>query len=391
MFPKLYNILRNYSIRIEIPIRYNGFGSIKMTKNILITGGCGFIGSNFIHFLLTNHPDVSITNYDALTYAGNEDNLADISADPRYFFVHGDIRDTDQLKSLFSKRQFDAVIHFAAESHVDRSIENPAEFILTNVVGTDNLLNISLDQWKRSDASLRANFRFLHISTDEVFGSLAEGDAPFTETTPYAPNSPYAASKAASDHLVRAYYQTYGFPAIISNCSNNYGPFQFPEKLIPLMVLNGLEGQPLPIYGDGLQIRDWLYVEDHCAALIAVLKKGKPGQSYNIGGNNQPTNLDITRQICEILDNLIAGSPKNSHEKLITFVKDRPGHDRRYAMDTTKIRSEIGWQPKYDLNTGLNKTVHWYLENKAWVENIKKRPAYNEWIEQNYAGREKIS
>jgi dTDP-glucose 4,6-dehydratase len=358
-------------------------------KNVLVTGGAGFIGSNFIQHALAHDTDISITNFDSLTYAGNLDNLANVVSDPRYNFVHGDIRDLDHLGILFSNSCFDTVVHFAAESHVDRSIENPSDFVLTNVVGTSNLLNVSLNYWKALSSDEKEKFRFLHISTDEVFGSLAGNEPPFTEGTPYSPNSPYAASKAASDHLVRSYFITYGLPAIISNCSNNYGPYQFPEKLIPLIILNAMDGLSLPLYGDGLQIRDWLFVEDHCDALMMILKKGLPGQSYNIGGNNQPTNLEITRQICGILDEMLSDSPRKPHKQLITFIKDRPGHDRRYAMDTSKIFHELGWKPKHELNNGLKDTVEWYLGNSEWVEKIKNRPAYNDWIRHNYSGREK--
>lgn len=359
-------------------------------RNLLVTGGAGFIGSNFIQFVLAHNTNISIVNFDSLTYAGNLDNLVNISSDPRYTFIHGDIRDLNQLGLLFSDNRFDAVVHFAAESHVDRSIENPSDFVLTNVVGTSNLLNVCLDSWKSLTDEFIEKFRFLHISTDEVFGSLAPNDPPFTEETPYFPNSPYAASKAASDHLVRSYFKTYGLPAIISNCSNNYGPCQFPEKLVPLIILNALEGLPLPLYGDGLQIRDWLYVEDHCDALMTILEKGQIGESYNIGGNNQPTNLEITRQICGILDEMLPDPPRKPHEQLITFIKDRPGHDRRYAMDTSKLSRELGWKPKHELKSGLHDTVRWYLDNIEWVEKIKNRPSYNEWIRLNYSRREKV-
>lgn len=372
------------------PIRYNGFHQTKNMRNLLVTGGAGFIGSNFIQYALVHVPDISITNFDSLTYAGNLDNLLNIASDPRYTFIQGDIRNLDHLSTLFTGSSYDAVVHFAAESHVDRSIENPSDFISTNVVGTSNLLNVCMDYWKGLADKKKGMFRFLHISTDEVFGSLAPDDPPFTEESPYSPNSPYAASKAASDHLVRAYYRTYDFPAIISNCSNNYGPFQFPEKLIPLIVLNALEGLPLPLYGDGQQIRDWLYVEDHCDALITILDSGHPGQSYNIGGNNQPTNLDITRQICRILDELLPNSSQKPHDQLISFIKDRPGHDRRYAMDISKISREFGWEPKHKLKNGLENTVRWYLNNIDWVKKIKDRPSYNQWIRLNYSGREKV-
>jgi dTDP-glucose 4,6-dehydratase len=359
-------------------------------RNLLVTGGAGFIGSNFIQTILAHNSNISITNFDSLTYAGNLDNLSSVASDPRYLFIQGDIRDLDHLGNLFADNRFEAVIHFAAESHVDRSIENPSDFVLTNVVGTNNLLKMCLDRWKGLSSNDREKFRFLHISTDEVFGSLAPNDPPFKEETPYSPNSPYAASKAASDHMVRSYFRTYGLPAIVTNCSNNYGPYQFPEKLIPLIILNALEGLPLPLYGDGLQIRDWLFVEDHCEALLTILEKGQPGQSYNIGGSNQPTNLEITKQICKILDEMLPNSPHRPHAQLITFIKDRPGHDRRYAMDTSKLSQELGWTPKHELNKGLQETVQWYLDKLDWVEKIKDRPSYNDWIRLNYSGREKV-
>ncbi|MBM3138132.1 MAG: dTDP-glucose 4,6-dehydratase [Chloroflexi bacterium] len=358
-------------------------------RNYFVTGGAGFIGSNFIQKLLACDSDISVINYDSLTYAGNLDNLISIASDPRYSFIQGDIRNIDHLNEVFSRQNVDAVIHFAAESHVDRSIENPSDFVLTNVVGTCNLLNVCLAYWRKLSGIEKDNFRFLHISTDEVFGSLTPNDPPFSEDTAYSPNSPYAASKAASDHLVRSYFTTYRLPVIISNCSNNYGPYQFPEKLIPLIILNAIEGLPLPLYGDGMQIRDWLYVEDHCEVLLSILEKGQPGQSYNIGGNNQPTNLEITRQVCRILDELMPNSQVRPHEQLITFIKDRPGHDRRYAMDTTKIYNELSWIPKHELSEGLEKTVRWYLDNTEWVEKIKDRPSYNDWIKLNYKGRGK--
>jgi dTDP-glucose 4,6-dehydratase len=356
-------------------------------KNILITGGAGFIGSNFIHHILNHRSTLHITNLDDLTYSGNLDNLKDIQNLDRYHFIKGNICDPEAINCLFQKYTFDTVVHFAAESHVDRSIQNPMQFIETNVVGTANLLRNALIYWEKLEPGQKRAFRFLHVSTDEVFGSLDAGDPPFSETTPYAPNSPYAASKAASDHLVRSYYQTYHFPAIITNCSNNYGPFQFPEKLIPLIILNAIAGKPLPIYGDGRQVRDWLYVLDHCQALLEILEKGKIGETYNIGGNNQPANLDIVRQICSILDELRPESPFKPHSQLIQFVPDRPGHDRRYAMDTRKIEKEIGWQPRENLESGLEKTVKWYLDHPDWVENIQKKPDYQAWMNVNYSQR----
>lgn len=358
-------------------------------KKVLVTGGAGFIGSNFIHFALENMRDITIINLDALTYAGNLENLADLEGNTRYSFVHGDICNMECLTSIFTSNEINAVVHFAAESHVDRSIKNPMAFIMTNIVGTANLLNASLHAWERMKESQRSAFHFLHISTDEVFGSLGADDPPFTEQSAYAPNSPYAASKASADYLVRSYERTYGLPAIITNCSNNYGAYQYPEKFIPLIILNAIEGKPLPLYGDGGQIRDWLYVDDHCAALLKILANGKPGQSYNIGGNNQCTNLEIAHRICTILDELLPDSAHKPHEHLITFVKDRPGHDRRYAMDTTKIKRELEWEPHFELNEGLQRTVRWYLEHKNWVERVRSRPSYNDWIVQNYASREK--
>lgn len=354
---------------------------------ILVTGGAGFIGSNFIQFILSKKKHVHVTNLDSLTYSGNLENLKDIQDHENYRFIKGDVCSQEGISYLFQHNQFDAVFHFAAESHVDRSIQNPMQFIQTNVVGTANLLRNCLNYWNRLDEKGKKNFRFLHISTDEVFGSLEKDDPPFNEKTPYAPNSPYAASKAASDHLVRSYFHTYKFPAIITNCSNNYGPFQFPEKLIPLMILNALRGQPLPIYGDGQQIRDWLYVTDHCLALWKTLKKGTVGETYNIGGSNQPTNLEIVNTICAILDKKLPDSQFKPHKQLIHFVDDRPGHDRRYAMNIEKIKKEIDWQPKESLDSGLRKTVNWYLENTQWVENIVNQPDYLNWMQVNYSKR----
>ncbi len=362
-----------------------------LMKHYLITGGSGFIGSNFIHFLRENRPGIKITNLDALTYAGNPENLVDISESPLYHFAHLDICDVNSLVGLFQKDHFDAVIHFAAESHVDRSIENPMAFIQTNVVGTANLLGTSLNFWQGLNDGQKNSFRFLHISTDEVFGSLGIDDEPFSETTPYSPNSPYAASKAASDHLVRSYFHTFNFPCLITNCSNNYGPYQFPEKFIPLVILNAFYGKPIPVYGDGNQIRDWLFVKDHCSAILNVLEKGTPGQTYNIGGNNQPTNLQVVRAICGILDELRPNSKNEPHANLITFVKDRPGHDRRYAMNIAKIRREIGWMPSVAFEEGLRATVQWYLDNQKWVEMVLEKPGYNDWIRSNYHSRERAS
>jgi len=357
-------------------------------KHYLITGGAGFIGSNFIHYLAKYRPEIHITNLDALTYAGNLENLVDLQRNPHYHFFHSNICDIHSLVELFRNYQFDAVIHFAAESHVDRSIENPMAFIQTNVVGTANLLGANLGFWQNLGTVNKNAFRFLHISTDEVFGSLGGDDEPFSESTPYSPNSPYAASKAASDHLVRSYFHTFDFPAIITNCSNNYGPYQFPEKLIPLIILNAVLGKPLPVYGDGGQIRDWLYVADHCAALLSVLEEGKPGQTYNIGGNNQPTNLQVVQKICALLDELLPNSKYKPHANLISFVKDRPGHDRRYAMNIEKINSQTGWRPSVTFEEGLRSTVQWYLANQQWVRSVLEKPGYNEWIKTNYQKRE---
>lgn len=356
-------------------------------KNILVTGGAGFIGSNFIHYALSKEKDIHIVNLDALTYSGNLDNLKTLKESERYRFIKGDICNQEGISCLFRQNQFDAVVHFAAESHVDRSIQNPMQFIQTNVVGTANLLRNSLDYWERLDQKAKSSFRFLHISTDEVFGSLEKDEPAFSETTPYAPNSPYAASKASSDHLVRSYFHTYKFPAIITNCSNNYGPYQFPEKLIPLIILKAIKGEALPIYGDGQQIRDWLYVNDHCRALWSVLKKGKTGETYNIGGGNQPTNLEIVNTLCAILDKELPDSPYKPHKQLIRFVDDRPGHDRRYAMNIGKIKKEIGWKPAENLDSGLQKTVDWYLKNMDWVEKIINSPDYRDWMRANYAKR----
>ena len=356
-------------------------------KNILVTGGAGFIGSNFIQHLLSQRDGLQIINFDALTYSGNLDNLSAVQNSGRYRFIRGDICNQDGVECLFQQYHLDAVVHFAAETHVDRSIKNPMRFIQTNVVGTANLLQAALAYWEKLDTPAKANFRFLHVSTDEVFGTLEKDDPAFSETTPFAPNSPYAASKASGDLLVRSYFHTFDFPAIITNCSNNYGPYQFPEKLIPLIILNALNGKPLPIYGDGQQIRDWLYVEDHCRALVDVLEKGTLGETYNIGGDNQPANLEIVKTICAILDELRPTPDGQPHENLIQFVPDRPGHDRRYAMDTRKIEKALGWRPLEDLQSGLRKTVIWYLENPKWVQKILERPSFQDWLQANYIRR----
>jgi dTDP-glucose 4,6-dehydratase len=337
-------------------------------KTFLVTGGAGFIGGNFILSLIKTC-QVKIINYDKLTYAGNLDTLVSVEKNPHYTFEQGDICDKNRLKNLFEKYEIDMVVHFAAESHVDRSIEAPGDFIQTNIVGTYELLEIARWYWQELSTTRRGNFRFLHVSTDEVYGSLGETNL-FTEETAYAPNSPYAASKASSDHLVRAYHKTFNLPVLTTNCSNNYGPYQFPEKLLPLMITKALAGKPLPVYGDGKQIRDWLYVEDHCRAILEVLEKGTIGQVYNIGGHNEKTNLDVIQTLCHILDEMVPDSPHRPHENLISFVEDRPGHDRRYAIDASKIHNQLGWKPQESFETGLLKTVRWYLDNKIWTERV---------------------
>jgi len=356
-------------------------------RSVLVTGGAGFIGTNFTQYLHKKEPDVHITNLDLLTYAGNLDNLKTLHNLKEYEFIEGDICNRELVTQIFKDRHIDTVIHFAAESHVDRSIAGPMPFIQTNVVGTGTLLEAAREAWGEGKAVALDIARFHHVSTDEVFGSLGATEAAFNERTPYAPNSPYSASKAASDHLVRAYSTTYGLPISITNCSNNYGPYQFPEKLIPLVIMNAIEGKPLPIYGDGKQIRDWLFVEDHCEAIYQVLVKGKPGETYTVGGNNQPTNLEIVKTICEILDETKPMPGIRSYKELIQFVTDRPGHDRRYAMDITKISNELGWQPKHKLIDGLRLTIQWYLENLDWVDSIRSRPSYQTWMLANYSGR----
>lgn len=351
---------------------------------ILVTGGAGFIGSNFVlDWLATS--DEPVVNLDALTYAGNLANLASLAGDARHIFVRGDICDRALVDRLLANYRPRAIVHFAAESHVDRSIQGPGEFVRTNVQGTFTLLEAARAYWTALDEPARTAFRFLHVSTDEVYGSLGPDDPPFTETTPYAPNSPYAASKAASDHLVRAWHHTYGLPVLTTNCSNNYGPYQFPEKLIPLVIANALGGRPLPVYGDGLNVRDWLYVGDHCAGVRTVLEKGRQGETYNIGGWNERTNIEIVRRICALLDEL-RPDPAGSYERLITFVKDRPGHDRRYAIDARKIERELGWRPAETFESGLRKTVRWYLDNQAWLRQVQDG-SYRAWIDMNYAAR----
>ena len=357
-------------------------------KNVLVTGGAGFIGSNFVRFLLETDPNVEIVTLDALTYAGRIENLEDLPAPNRHKFVKGDITDRQLVEDLFHMYKIDTVVHFAAESHVDRSILGPEQFIQTNIIGTFTLLEAARKVWLTEKAFPIEGVRFHHVSTDEVFGTLKPGEPAFRETTPYAPRSPYAASKASSDHLVRAYFTTYGLPISITNCSNNYGPYQFPEKLIPLMIVNALSGKPLPVYGDGLQIRDWLYVEDHCRAIYTVLLHGKPGETYCVGGDNQPPNLEIIHLICKILDEVAPQSPYKPHEKLIQYVKDRPGHDRRYDIDITRIGTELGWEPKESLETGMRRTVTWYLEHPQWVAAISGQADFQGWLDRNYTARE---
>lgn len=354
-----------------------------MQNLIVVTGGAGFIGSNFILQRMRDE-SASIVNFDKLTYAGNPHNLESIADNPRYHFVQGDIIDRELVRKTLARHQPRAIVHFAAESHVDRSIRGPEDFIHTNVNGTFALLEEVRAYWSSLEEPDRARFRFLHVSTDEVYGSLGPNDPPFSETTAYAPNSPYAASKAASDHLVRAYHHTYGLPTLTTNCSNNYGPFQFPEKLMPLLILNAQQGKPLPVYGDGKNVRDWLYVEDHCEAIAAVLAQGKPGETYNIGGSNERPNIEIVYKICDLLDE-ISPAKGFSRRELITFVKDRPGHDRRYAIDARKIERELQWKAKETFDTGLRKTVRWYLENEAWVRDVTSG-SYREWIATHYSG-----
>lgn len=361
--------------------------SATTSDTVLVTGGAGFIGSNFVLDWI-QHDHSAVINLDLLTYAGNATNLAALEGNGRYEFVRGDICDAELVAGLLRKHRPRAIIHFAAESHVDRSIVSPEAFIRTNVMGTFTLLEQARRHWTGLTGEEQARFRFLHVSTDEVYGTLAPEDPAFSETTAFAPNSPYAASKAGSDHLVRAYYHTYGMPVVTTNCSNNYGPFQFPEKLIPLMVLNALDGKPLPVYGDGKNVRDWLYVGDHCAAIRRVLDEGKAGETYNVGGNSERANIDVVQTICDLVDEMRpqAGTTRRN---LITYVADRPGHDRRYAIDATKLSRELGWKPAEDFESGLRKTVKWYLENPQWIENVRTG-AYREWIERNYSERQLI-
>ena len=359
---------------------------------ILVTGGCGFIGTNLVWFLVKNR-QYRVVNLDALTYAANPLSLADLASHPDYEFVKGNITDRELVASLFEKYKPVGVMHLAAESHVDRSIVSADDFVQTNVVGTYSMLEAARAYWKGLSGDLKNTFRFLHVSTDEVFGSLGP-EGYFSETTPYAPNSPYSASKAASDHFVRAYYHTYGLPTLITNCSNNYGPYQFPEKMIPLMVLNALAGKPLPVYGDGSNVRDWLYVEDHCRAIRLAFEKGTPGETYTIGGQNEQKNIDLVNQICRILDEIAPPSevhPLNeqglkSYSELINFVQDRPGHDHRYAINSDKITRELGWQPQIGFEAGLRRTIEWYLSNPQWVDQASSG-SYGDWIKRNYAWR----
>ncbi len=354
-----------------------------MENLILVTGGAGFIGSNFV-LQWSASESARILNLDKLTYAGNLHNLRAIEDQPRYRFEQGDIVDRDLLRNLLQRDQPRAIIHFAAESHVDRSIRGPDDFVRTNVNGTFSLLEEARAYWSALADADRASFRFLHVSTDEVYGSLGATDPAFRETTPYAPNSPYSASKAASDHLVRAYHHTYGLPVLTTNCSNNYGPHQFPEKLIPLMILNACAGKPLPVYGDGKNVRDWLYVEDHCRAIRAVLARGRVGETYNIGGRSEKKNLEIVGAVCRLLDELRPSDPAVPHDRLVTFVKDRPGHDQRYAMDTSKIESELNWYPMETFESGIRKTVCWYLEHEDWVRDVASG-SYREWMAKHNA------
>ena len=366
--------------------RQAGFRSGGMTQPcIIVTGGAGFIGANFIQQWISTEP-AAVINLDKLTYAGNPASLRSVESNPSYDFTHADIGDFDTVSGLLAHRHPAAVVNFAAESHVDRSIHGPGEFVKTNMVGTFQLLEAVRGYWSALPADDKRRFRFLHVSTDEVYGSLQPGEAPFTERTPYAPNSPYSASKAGSDHLVRAYHHTYGLPTITTNCSNNYGPYQFPEKLIPLIILNALAGKLLPVYGDGLNVRDWIYVGDHCTAIRLALGRGRPGETYNIGGNNERANLDVVRTICRILDELRPADSRKHYESLISFVADRPGHDRRYAIDATKSSGELAWKPAETFESGIRKTVRWYLDNPDWVQGVVSGE-YRKWIETNYVNR----
>ncbi|WP_288131960.1 dTDP-glucose 4,6-dehydratase [Accumulibacter sp.] len=353
---------------------------------ILVTGGAGFIGANFVLDWLAQS-DEALLNLDKLSYAGNRENLASLTNDPRHLFVHGDIGDSELTDRLLAQYQPRAILNFAAESHVDRSIHGPEDFIQTNIVGTFHLLEAVRAYWNGLHDGLRQDFRFLQVSTDEVYGSLSRDEPAFSETHRYEPNSPYSASKAASDHLVRAYHHTYGLPVLTTNCSNNYGPYHFPEKLIPLIIVNALAGKPLPIYGDGQQIRDWLYVKDHCSAIRRVLDAGRPGETYNIGGWNEKTNLDIVHTVCALLDEISPRADGKPYHEQIRYVTDRPGHDRRYAIDARKIERELGWKPAETFDTGIRKTVQWYLQNQDWVRHVQSG-AYRDWVEKNYGERQ---
>jgi dTDP-glucose 4,6-dehydratase len=352
-------------------------------KHVLVTGGAGFIGSNFVRYLLAHEPAVRVVTLDLLTYAGRLENLEALPNPQQHRFIHGNICDRPLVDSILAEEAIDTIVHFAAESHVDRSISGPMPFIETNIVGTFTLLDAARNAW----AEKSGHFRFHHVSTDEVFGALQPGDPPFSEKTAYDPHSPYSASKASSDHLVRAYGTTYHLPITISNCSNNYGPYQFPEKLIPLMILNGMMQKPLPVYGKGAQVRDWLHVEDHCEAILRILKQGRDGETYCIGGDNQPSNLEIVRTICDLLDQKLPLANGQPHQSLIRFVTDRPGHDFRYDIDTTKIEQELGWKPKHSLQQGLDETINWYLSNTAWLQSVMQKEEFNAWLEQNYQQR----
>jgi dTDP-glucose 4,6-dehydratase len=356
-----------------------------MNNTILVTGGAGFIGANFVLDWIGT-VGTPVVNLDKLTYAGNLQTLSTLSSDPRHIFVQGDIGDPALVAELLKTHKPRAIVNFAAESHVDRSIHGPRDFIQTNITGTFELLECVRSYWNALESSGKDSFRFLHVSTDEVYGSLKKGDPAFSESNRYEPNSPYSASKAASDHLVRAYHHTYGLPVLTTNCSNNYGPYQFPEKLIPLMIVNALGGKPLPIYGDGQQIRDWLYVGDHCSAIRRVLEAGALGETYNIGGWNEKPNIEIVHTICDLLDGIRPKADGSSYKNQITTVTDRPGHDRRYAIDATKIERELGWRPAETFETGIRKTISWYLEHQQWVADVQSG-AYREWVEKNYSGR----
>lgn len=350
---------------------------------ILVTGGAGFIGGNFVLDWLADPNAEEIVNLDKLTYAGNLTTLNSLEKDSRHVFVHGDIGDKELVTKLLQQYQPRAIVNFAAESHVDRSIHGPAVFVQTNIVGTFNLLECAREYWNKLDGDIKSRFRFHHVSTDEVYGSLSSTDPAFAETNSYEPNSPYSASKAASDHFVRAWFHTYGFPVVTTNCSNNYGPYHFPEKLIPLVILNALNAKPLPIYGDGQQVRDWLYVGDHCSAIREVLARGQLGETYNIGGWNEKANIDVVKTICTILDDLKPRIDDKSYADQITFVKDRPGHDRRYAIDASKVERELGWRPAETFDTGIRKTVQWYLNNPEWIEGLVSG-SYRDWVQKQY-------